>query len=64
MAETVHVKPAAGLLIRNPGREYTHLPAEGEMIVLDDYWRRRLRDGDVELVVAPPAAPATSRKKQ
>ncbi|WP_207458653.1 DUF2635 domain-containing protein [Azospirillum sp. SYSU D00513] len=47
------VKPAAGLLVRDPvNRE--PLPAEGREVPDDQFWHRRLADGDVVLA-KPPA---------
>lgn len=30
------------------------LPPEGASVVMDDYWRRRLKDGDIEIVTPVP----------
>lgn len=43
------LKPAAGRAVRDPAKG-TLLPAEGAEVDLDAFWRRRLRDGDVEMV--------------
>ena len=40
------VKPAKGLVIRDPDL-LDLLPATGREVPDSDYWRRRLRDGDV-----------------
>lgn len=56
----INVKPAVGpndrpLRVRMPdGSRY--LQDDGEKVVLDNYWRRRISDGDVEL------QPATTKK--
>ena len=49
---TKFLKPAKGMLVRleNATR---HLLAEGEVVTMSAYWRRRLRDGDV--TVTKPA---------
>lgn len=60
MSNAVRLKPAAGLKIRNPQREHTHLPPEGDVVVLDDYFIRLLRTGDVERVPDPAPAPVTA----
>ncbi|WP_374572528.1 DUF2635 domain-containing protein [Phenylobacterium sp.] len=60
------VKPAPGLLVRDP-RTLQLIPAEGvEVSPTDLYWSRALRDGDVVEVrgmkavkAAPPAQPAS-----
>lgn len=49
----MHVKPKAGLLVRDPVT-HAYLPPEGREVEDSAYWHRRLRDGDVELI--PPAA--------
>jgi hypothetical protein len=49
------VKPAEGRMVRDP-RSMQLVPPEGrEVSDRDPFWRRRLRDGDVVLVDAPPA---------
>jgi hypothetical protein len=50
------VKPARGLAIRDPDL-LDLLPAEGREVPRNDYWLRRLADGDVREVEAK-AAPA------
>lgn len=43
----MNLKPARpGLVVRDPV-SMTPLPAEGKSVVLDSYWRRRLKAGDV-----------------
>ncbi len=49
------LKPRDGLKVRKPSGPL--LDPEGEPVLMDTYWRRRLRDGDVEIV-----PPATSKK--
>jgi len=44
------IKPKEGLLILNPATRL-NLRVEGELVDLGTYWRRRLSDGDVELVL-------------
>jgi hypothetical protein len=46
------VKPAAGRAVRHPTPPYELLPAEGREVPDNQYWRRRIRDGDVEVVTA------------
>jgi len=54
---TVVLKPAPGLKIRMPERGMRHLADAGEAVEMNDYWRRRLADGDV-LKVEPKRAAA------
>lgn len=70
----MYVKPAPGLLLRDPvtkqllsaapveGVKTTIVPDEGLLVDDNDlYWRRRLRDGDaVRAAAAPPAGPASN----
>jgi len=59
------IKPAPGLLIRDPDL-YDLLPEEGREVSADQmYWHRRLRDGDVTLVEtqSTPALAAPARNK-
>ncbi len=49
MIKKVLIRPKKGLLVRKP---VVHFPlkADGEMIILDTYWKRRLACGDCEYV--------------
>lgn len=51
MSKRTFIKPADGLKVRR--LDGVHLSADGETVVLDSYWRRRLLAGDV--VEAKPA---------
>lgn len=57
------LKPSPGLIVRDP-ESGEILPAEGRHKTDNEFWRRRLRDGDV--IEADPAAekspPATAAK--
>lgn len=53
------IKPAAGREVRDPVRG-TLLPETGATVTLSAFWRRRLRDGDVEEVTASTAEAATA----
>lgn len=59
-----NVRPAAGLSIVMPHRGNAPLPEAGVEVPLDDYWRARLRDGDVVEVKAEAAkAPSPAKPK-
>lgn len=68
---TVTLKPAAGLVVRDPITRQP-LDSAGEAKTLDTYWSRRLIDGDVQLVpdaanttaTTQPAAKAASKTPQ
>jgi hypothetical protein len=53
MSDTMRIKPRLGLLVRDPAT-YRPLALEGEDKPRDQYWMRRLRDGDVVKVEAEP----------
>lgn len=54
MTQTIQIKPAPGLTVRDP-KTARPLATEGENKPRTTYWQRRLRDGDVVLVEdAPP----------
>lgn len=55
------VTPKAGLLVRDPATGEP-LPETGREVSQDQYWMRRLQDGDVE--VAMPAAPKPAMTKK
>lgn len=44
------VKPKKGLLVKDPVT-LQYLPEKGKRVTDNSFWRRRLRDGDVEEVV-------------
>jgi hypothetical protein len=50
----LYVRPAAGLIVRNPENLPVPLPIEGAEVPDDLYWRRLLRDGDVILIEKRP----------
>lgn len=63
-ANTLHLKPASGMLVRHPD-DMRELAAAGEHVPDNGYWQRRLRDGDCELVQpeeAPSATPQAASK--
>lgn len=61
--KTLNLKPREGLLVRHPDGK--HLASKGESVPDIPYWRRRLRDGDVEKTSkAAVAAPKKSSKPQ
>ena len=43
-----HIVPGKGLIVLNPATGRA-LPAEGEKVVMDKYWRRRLEDGEISV---------------
>lgn len=55
MPDQLFVRPAAGLKVADPDRR-DHLPEDGRPVPDTAYWRRRIDDGDVELVKDPPSS--------
>ncbi|MCP4352292.1 MAG: DUF2635 domain-containing protein [Desulfobacterales bacterium] len=47
----MRVKPAKGLLVRMPEAHFSILPEKGAEVPNSTYWNRRLKCGDVSLVV-------------
>lgn len=65
MPESIKIKPArAGLIVRDPDRQGRPLDELGEQKPDNQYWRRRLRDGDVVLVGELPVAATISEVKE
>lgn len=61
----VFVKPKTGIQVRDPITGQ-HLASTGEEKSLNTYWRRRLRDGDIEITKPNPkmaANPERARSK-
>lgn len=48
-------KPKDGRRVKDP-RDLSVLPASGRRVKVDRYWRRRAKDGDVELLEVKPVA--------
>lgn len=64
----IFVKPAAGVLVRNPENSFAHLPEEGTVVRADYYWHQLAAEGSVTISkdlpsdkpkAAAKAAPAT-----
>jgi len=53
------IKPKDGRQVPDPDRGDV-LPVEGREVNDQQYWQRRINDGDVELVDKPTAAPAAA----
>jgi hypothetical protein len=58
MSKTVYLVPEDRLLVRHPQGGY--LKPEGDHVVLDTYWRRRLADKSVRDAKPPKPAAAKS----
>ena len=50
--QKITVKPMGDLIVMDPATKQP-LPREGTAVMKDNYWRRRISDGDVEVVVSP-----------
>lgn len=61
MSKTVYLIPEGKLKVRHP--QGGHLPAEGDYVVLDTYWRKRLADKSV-IEGKPPKPAKTADAKE
>ncbi len=59
--QTLFVRPAPGARVRDPDTK-APIPADGAVVPDNGYWRRRLRVGDVVLVVETAHAPSKSKE--
>ncbi len=48
---TIHVKPVPERVVDPDLHDF--LPKEGRTVVLNDYWQRRINDGDVTVPATP-----------
>ncbi len=55
----VTLKPKPGVKVRLPDGS-GHLNEAGEVMLMSAYWRRRIKDGDVEIVTEPAAEAAAT----
>lgn len=58
----IFVKPAAGLVVRNPDTGYQPLPPEGAPVQDSPYWRAHKRQGAVSISNDPAPKAAVSAK--
>lgn len=58
----MYLKPVSGRQVPDPDRGDL-LPAEGREVADQQYWHRRLQDGDVEISTAPGVSPAAKISK-
>lgn len=64
MSKRLHIRPRAGLTVRDPEQGYRALPAAGAKVPDTRYWRRRLAAGDVEPVPAKRKAKAAKKDSE
>jgi len=57
MSKRRFIKPAQGRVVRDPVT-FQRLPDEGDFVVWNGYWQRRLNDDDVIEAAPPKKAPA------
>lgn len=50
MSQTVRIKPAGKLYVRHPDNGHRYLEKDGEDVVMNSWWHRRLADKEVEIV--------------
>lgn len=66
MTGTVRIKPVGKLYVRHPDNGHRHLAPEGEEVVMNNWWYRRLADKEIEIVEtaqAPAGAPTNKEQK-
>ncbi|KJZ09489.1 hypothetical protein TW85_21985 [Marinomonas sp. S3726] len=56
----VRIKPLEGMQVRKQNGQI--LNPDGELVILNSYYRRRLKDGDLLLVEDKKAAKAAAKK--
>lgn len=61
MSEKKFLKPADGRKVRRP--DGPHMRADGELVEMTTYWRRRLRAGEVVEAQRPAAPKKPAAKK-
>lgn len=59
MSQTLIIKPAKGVKVRDP-KTGEHLPEAGAEVIKNRYWLRRLGDGDVVETTKPDAQGSAS----
>lgn len=59
MSKRVHVKPRKDRLVYNPETK-RNIDSLGAMVILDSYWHRQARDGDID--VLENSSPALAEK--
>lgn len=47
--KSIMIKPKRGLKVFNPSKQL-HIKESGELVVMSNYWKRRLRDDEIEIV--------------
>lgn len=55
MSDRIKVKPAPGIIVRNPEAGFIPLPPEGAEVVRTIYWLKREREGAVTITELPKA---------
>lgn len=69
MEGQIFVRPSQGIKLREPERRQRYLPDAGAWVPDNEFWRRRLKDGDVVRATpqarppAPPTAPPPAEKE-
>jgi len=63
MSEMVFVKPAEGMRVRDPMRNYEPLPSEGKRVPLNGFWQRRINLGDVVVTTKKSQVRRASKPK-
>lgn len=62
MTQTLFIRPASGLKVRDPITKQ-HLREEGESKPRTNYWLRRVRAGEVVVINKPTSSDAVTAEK-
>jgi hypothetical protein len=60
----IRVRPKSGTIVRHPFPPYRPLSEKGEFVPRNQYWGRRLKDGDVILMAKPTGQRPTGGVKK
>ena len=47
--KSIMIKPKRGLKVFNPSKKL-HVKESGELVVMSNYWKRRLKDDEIEII--------------
>jgi hypothetical protein len=63
MSQTVRIKPAGKHYVRHPDNGNRYLNQDGEEVVMNAWWHRRLADKEIEIIETPTTKTETKESK-
>lgn len=60
----IKVKPAEGRKVRSAEHDNEHLPEDGGWVTHNEYWARRINDGDVTVIDAAEVDPELPTRRR